>query len=594
MSDSTKEKFVKEDHHSFKPVYDFHFYARLHLCWLLAVIAIFLGQAWWLIPLPGDLLLPPYRTYPATVLKSFFEGLAVILAARSLVVALIKVFTEGIYPHSVIQFHATGGMEAIYSGIRYRSGFRYLIIASLLPIAGLLGNLLQAEFQSSTTVFYHLQDSSNNQMEAVQCQHIAQNQYSLASAAFSKGLITNTLADASSILNNFNQSTFSSFGISLISTDLAPISNISIQTPNQNTIVKRNDCGDDKSGSADVGSTQANNTTVVSSSNVQHGAVSNNSDELTSLSESQLTTSLTNMPSSTLDTVTAHATPTSTASNSSNLTSSTLNYTATVLFIDGEQVTDIRNQIEHFQTFSPITLNNTALNGTNAVNLYILRHSSEKGKEAIVILSSPPEYTYKAGVYVSAQSTNYTCFSGNTSPQCSETSAITSSADNKVVADAVAEAMRSNVGLYGTAGMITDILDENYQNDSKLVDALFTNPLCSDLSTYPITGKSMYPYTRATWSILAILWSALLAIVYGIGAYLIGYTIDVFCHLTQYGNLLPQIINNSTLFVNAQSGEPIEEKMYLNWEKVELFTDKDQSLYDDEHNHGFTVTTEEL
>jgi hypothetical protein len=154
--------------------------------------------------------------------------------------------------------------------------------------------------------------------------------------------------------------------------------------------------------------------------------------------------------------------------------------------------------------------------------------------------------------------------------------------------------MRSNVGLYGTAGMITDILDENYQNDSKLVDALFTNPLCSDLSTYPITGKSMHPYTRATWSILAILWSALLAIVYGIGAYLIGYTIDVFCHLTQYGNLLPQIINNSTLFVNAQSGEPIEEKMYLNWEKVELFTDKDQSLYDDEHNHGFTVTTEEL
>lgn len=627
MSESNKEQSTS----SLTGEYNFRFYVRLHLCWILAIIAIFLGQAWWLIPLPGDSLLPPYRTYPASILKAFFEGLAAILAARSLVVALIKVFTNGIYPDSVIRFQSAGGVEAIYSGIRYRSGFRYIIIASLIPVACLLGNLLQAEFQSSTTIFYHLEESSLG-MNAAQCQHTTESQYSLASTAYSKGMVSNSLSDASSIISGFNQSTatsLSNFGVSLISANFTPVSNISVQAPHQIIFTKRHHepCHDEGNGRAS-GNTADSSSNSSASTNGQ----SNNSSGSTTPLAGQTPTASANVPSSSA----INGTPASASittndgnnsNNNSNLASNSQtqgdsNATAasmtasqqqqqqnntTLIYIDGEPIINLATQLQYLQTLKRIPLSSTGFNGS--ADLYVLRHTSAEHGEAIIIVSNPPDAVKPAGFYITARSTNYTCFSG-TVQQCSEHSAVTSNADNKVVADAVAEAMRSNVGLYGSTGMVSDVLNGHYQNDTKLVDALFTNPLCSDYDTYPVKGNVIYPYTRATWSILAIIWAILLIIIWAIGAYLIGYTIEVFCHLTQYGNLLPQIISNSAIFVDEQRGEVVKQEMFLNWEKVELIAHKESSVEIEvdppqpkeqqhthdhpDHDHGYIVTTEEL
>ncbi|PHZ17374.1 uncharacterized protein RHIMIDRAFT_296677 [Rhizopus microsporus ATCC 52813] len=627
MSESNKEQSTS----SLTGEYNFRFYVRLHLCWILAIIAIFLGQAWWLIPLPGDSLLPPYRTYPASVLKAFFEGLAAILAARSLVVALIKVFTNGIYPDSVIRFQSAGGVEAIYSGIRYRSGFRYIIIASLIPVACLLGNLLQAEFQSSTTIFYHLEESSLS-MNAAQCQHTTESQYNLASTAYSKGMISNSLSDASSIISGFNQSTTTSpsnFGVSLISANFTPVSNISVQAPHQSIFTKRHHepCHDEDDGTAS-GNTADSSSNSTASTNGQ----SNNSSGSITPPAGQTPTVSANVPSSSA----INGTPASASittndgngsSNNSNLASNSQNQrdsnattasmtasqqqqqqsNTTLIYIDGEPIISLATQLQYLQTLKRIPLSSTVFNGS--ADLYVLRHTSAKHGEAIIIVSNPPDAVKPAGFYITARSTNYTCFSG-TVQQCSEHSAVTSNADNKVVADAVAEAMRSNVGLYGSTGMVSDVLNGHYQNDTKLVDALFTNPLCSDYDTYPVKGNVIYPYTRATWSILAIIWAILLIIIWAIGAYLIGYTIEVFCHLTQYGNLLPQIISNSAIFVDEQRGEVVKQEMFLNWEKVELIAHKESSVEIEvdppqaeeqqhthdhpDHDHGYVVTTEEL
>ncbi|KAG0742810.1 hypothetical protein G6F57_010444 [Rhizopus arrhizus] len=621
MSDpAAKEHNAEEEHQSYKPVYEFHFYFRLHLLWALAIISIFLGQAWWLIPLPGDSLLPRYRTYPASILKGVFEGLVPLLVARSLVVALIKVFTNGVYPDSVIKFRSTGGVEAIYSGLRYRSGLRYLAIASLIPIAFLIGNLLQAEFQSSTTVFYHLQDGSSN-MEAAQCQHSTPAQYDLASKAFSSGLISNSLADASSILDNFNQPNIPNFGVSLISSKFTPVSNISVQAPNHNILARRhhnlcdNDGFSNPSGSQ-ISTTQSSSTTALvpmPTDGKQNSKFGSSVPTPTSVEE-QSVNSPTVTPSSQQTTdasPSASSAVTSAAfSDSSNnninstsasgiqqntnnaVTSSWTQHDGsniTTICVDNNPITNFTAQMQYLETLAPITINNTNINGT--ATLYILRYSSVNNGEAIIIISNPPEY-YKAGFYVSAQTTNYTCFSGNATRKCDRNSAVTFDANNKVVADALAEAMRSNAGLYGTAGMISDVLSGHYNNDTKLADALFVNPLCSDLSFYPTTGHILYPYTRATWTILAIIWAILLIIIWAIGAYLIGYTIDVFCHLTQYGNLIPQIITNSTIFIDNEQGTPIRQEMFLNWEEVELLANR--PVVDDDHNHGYTVTTEEL
>ncbi|ORE09900.1 hypothetical protein BCV72DRAFT_200703 [Rhizopus microsporus var. microsporus] len=603
MSESNKEQSTS----SLTGEYNFRFYVRLHLCWILAIIAIFLGQAWWLIPLPGDSLLPPYRTYPASVLKAFFEGLAAILAARSLVVALIKVFTNGIYPDSVIRFQSAGGVEAIYSGIRYRSGFRYIIIASLIPVACLLGNLLQAEFQSSTTIFYHLEESSLS-MNAAQCQHTTESQYNLASTAYSKGMISNSLSDASSIISGFNQSTTTSpsnFGVSLISANFTPVSNISVQAPHQSIFTKRHHepCHDEDDGTAS-GNTADSSSNSTASTNGQ----SNNSSGSITPPAGQTPTVSANVPSSSA----INGTP---ASADSNATTASMTASqqqqqqsnTTLIYIDGEPIISLATQLQYLQTLKRIPLSSTVFNGS--ADLYVLRHTSAKHGEAIIIVSNPPDAVKPAGFYITARSTNYTCFSG-TVQQCSEHSAVTSNADNKVVADAVAEAMRSNVGLYGSTGMVSDVLNGHYQNDTKLVDALFTNPLCSDYDTYPVKGNVIYPYTRATWSILAIIWAILLIIIWAIGAYLIGYTIEVFCHLTQYGNLLPQIISNSAIFVDEQRGEVVKQEMFLNWEKVELIAHKESSVEIEvdppqaeeqqhthdhpDHDHGYVVTTEEL
>ncbi|CAO3702737.1 unnamed protein product [Rhizopus stolonifer] len=611
MSNSAKERDSGEAHESFKPVYEFHLYYRLHLLWLLTVISIFLGQAWWLIPLPGDTLLPPYRTYPASALKGIFEGLAAFLAARSLVVALIKVFTNGIYPDSVIKFRSTGGMEAIFSGLRCRAGFRYLIIASILPVAFLIGNLLQAEFQSSTTVFYSLQTSSSN-IDVAQCQHTTQNQYDTASTAFSKGLVTNSLSDASSILKFFDKSALSNFGVSLLSADFTPVSNISVQAPNQSILVKRHHRPCNNDDDAADGSSSTRNSTTESYGAFATATTKDSSYRInvpTPLSsEGQSTNSPTSITvfQQTTDANAAAfptATPSQGSSNSANSAQSGIqqgaNNTSTavtatqnssnvfVILVDGNPITNLTEQIRYLQTLPSITTDNTSLN--RSIDLYILRYSSPHDREAIIIVSNPPEY-YKAGFYISAKSTNYTCFSRSVL-QCSKDSTTAADANNNVVADALANAMRSNTGLYGTSGLIKDVIHRQYQNDTKLADALFTNPLCSDLSIYPVSGHVMYPYTRATWNILAIVWATLLIIIWAIGAYLIGYTIDVFCQLTQIGTLIPQIISNSTIFVDNEEGRPIKQEMYLNWEEVELFAN-DREVEDP--NTGYTVTEEEL
>ncbi|KAG1470610.1 hypothetical protein G6F56_002579 [Rhizopus delemar] len=611
MSNPAKERDSGEAHESFKPVYEFHLYYRLHLLWLLTVISIFLGQAWWLIPLPGDTPLPHYRTYPASVLKGLFEGLAAFLATRSLVVALIKVFTNGIYPDSVIKFRSTGGVEAIISGLRCRAGFRYLIIASILPVAFLIGNLLQAEFQSSTTVFYPLRTSSSN-MDAAQCQHTTQKQYDVASTAFSKGLITNSLSDASSILDFFDKSALSNFGVSLLSADFTPVSNISVQASNQSVIVKRHHrpCNDDDFDDDSSSSTRNSITEMYGAVTTLATKDSSYSTDVPAplSSEGQSTNSPTSITvfQQTTDANTAAfptATPIQESSNSANSAQSGIqqgtNNTSTaltasqngsntfVILVDGYPITNLTEQMRYLQTLPSITTNNISLN--RSIDLYILRYSSPQDREAIIIVSNPPEY-YKAGFYISAKYTNYTCFSGSVL-QCSKYDTTAADTNNNVVADALANAMRSNTGLYGTSGLIKDVIHGQYQNGTKLADALFTNPLCSDLNVYPIIGHVMYPYTRATWTILAIIWAILLIIIWAIGAYLIGYTIDIFCQLTQIGTLIQQIISNSTIFVDNEEGRPIKQEMYLNWEEVELFAN-DREIEDP--NTGYTVTEEEL
>ncbi|KAI9272026.1 hypothetical protein BY458DRAFT_166971 [Sporodiniella umbellata] len=521
------KKKPAQDQESYKAVYDYYFYLRLHICWLLAVIAIFLGSAWWLVPLPGDSLVPNYRTYPSTILKAFFEGLAVLLAARSLVSALIKAFDKGIYPDSVIKFRTTGGIEAIFSGIRHKSGMRYFLVASLLPVAGLLGNLLQAEFQSSDSVFYYL-GSSVYSIESAQCQHTTNADYSLASSAFSKGLITNSISDASSIIEKFNRTLLPNFSISLTTTRLTPIPSVSLQSTN--TLVKR-------------------------SQFFEYRAL--------------------------------HVDNTESALNSAT-TSLIQPISLATLSVDGEPIMDLENQTRYIQTLDPIKVD---VSGTNeSVPIYIYRHThTSNHKEAIIVVSDPPEH-YRAGFYVSAPAKRYDCYSGNAN-LCSKESDPTSNLDS-IVADALADAMRNNIGLYGV--LTTDVLIGKFEK-SRLADALLVNPLCQDITLSFDQGKFMYPYTRASWTVLAIVWSALLVLVWAIGAYLIGYTIDVFFRLTQSGNFFAQFFSTSTIFVDADGGQAINEKVYLDWKKIELTTAGGRPMaISNDSSGGYTTTTQEL
>ncbi|KAI9252470.1 hypothetical protein BY458DRAFT_523105 [Sporodiniella umbellata] len=569
MSDLTKEYNSEEPQEDEKPAYEFHLYYRLHILWLLTMISLFLGQAWWLIPLPGDTLLPPYRTYPASVLKSFFEGLTLFLAARSLVVALIKVFTKGIYPDSVVKFRSVGGLEAIRSGIRYRAGFRYLIIASVLPVSLIIGNLLQAELQSSITVFYPLHETISD-LDSAQCQHSTPAHYELASQAVSKGLVTHSLADVSSVLENFDKSALSQFGVSLLSSEFTPVSNISFQAPIQSNLVKRHhrpchDYDDNGGKKKNSHSSNTHSPTVLPSSSA-------------SINGTGILVPASNLPAHT--TSDAIATPTAVPQESSriipsgthqdaNMTSTyRAHQNATSILIDGEHLSNFTGQIDYLDTLPPISTNTT--NGT--VSFYIFRHTSADHREAIIVLSDPPKY-HPAGFYLTAKARNYTC-SPQAIPECSERNAVETDANNKVVADALADAMRSNTGLYGNTGLIQDVLQGRFKNDTPLADALFAHPLCSDLDIFPVSAFIARPYTRSTWTILAIIWAVLLIAMWILGAYLIGYTIPVFCHLAQLGHLLPQIISNSVLFVNNDEGRPIEQRMYLDWEQVELLAEE--------------------
>ncbi|KAI8329160.1 hypothetical protein EDC96DRAFT_60505 [Choanephora cucurbitarum] len=136
---------------NYKHVYRINW--RSHLLWTLAVICFILSRLWWLVPLPGSDYLPAYRTYPATFLTTFFQTIACACATRSLTVGLVKCFSKGIRPDSVVRYGETGGFGSIWSAFRHRSGLRYFFLASLVTMAILLGDALEGELQSSVTIY---------------------------------------------------------------------------------------------------------------------------------------------------------------------------------------------------------------------------------------------------------------------------------------------------------------------------------------------------------------------------------------------------------------------------------------------------------
>ncbi|OAD01743.1 hypothetical protein MUCCIDRAFT_156348, partial [Mucor lusitanicus CBS 277.49] len=210
---------------NYKGVY--HIDWKSHLYWTLAIVCFILARLWWLVPLPGDTLLPAYRTYPANFFNTLFLGFACSFATRSITVALLKPFEEGINPDSVVAFGATGGFGAMWSCIRYKSGFRYFLLAFLVTAATLLGNALEGELQSSMSIYYKL--GATTDVNLAECQHMNANDYQAASLAYSSGHISHTLSDASALLKNYAyQPSIKPYAVSLIKTSLQPVQNISL------------------------------------------------------------------------------------------------------------------------------------------------------------------------------------------------------------------------------------------------------------------------------------------------------------------------------------------------------------------------------
>ncbi|GAN08899.1 hypothetical protein MAM1_0230c08418 [Mucor ambiguus] len=557
---------------NYKGVY--HIDWKSHLYWTLAIACFILARLWWLVPLPGDTLLPAYRTYPANFFNTLFLGLACSLATRSITVALVKPFEEGINPDSVVAFGATGGFGAMWSCIRYKSGFRYFLLAFLVTAATLLGNALEGELQSSMSIYYKL--GATTDVSLAECQHMNANDYQAASLAYSSGQISHTISDASALLKNYAyQPSIKPYAVSLIQTSLTPVQNISLGgTATAAT-----------AGSAKLRRRHYRSKTCESAGNTQQQTTIT---EATSASEIA--------PTATTDASIASSIPSDTPAQQqqNNLAAGD----TIVLALDGEQSV-LNTTAAAFYNFDASRIfiskgaNNIAVpyNSTNGSNnntaaseikLNVLRHTTSDDKQVIIIYS-PASDGFAAGVYVSATATNYTCQSQLCNPVGD------TAASNKVVADALAEAIKDGTGLYGAQGLVGNILNhDNLKDKGLLADALYTNPNCPQAVEIPTVGNMLYPYSAAKWNLLSMLWVLGYIIIWLIGAYLIGYSEETWSQLARTGRMVPQIISNSAnLFANGISGKTVNQEAFLDPATGKMTFAK-------EHNHGYSVTTAEL
>lgn len=553
----------------------YHIDWKSHLYWALSIICFILARLWWLVPLPGNTLLPAYRTYPANFFNTLFLGFACSFATRSITVALVKPFEEGINPDSVVSFGATGGFGAMWSCIKYKSGFRYFLLAFLVTAATLLGNALEGELQSSMSVYYKL--GATTDVNLAECQHMNTNDYQAASSAYSSGQISHTISDASALLKNYAyQPSIKPYAVSLIKTSITPVQNIRLGgTTTAATAAK-------------LRRRHYRSKTCEDEDNMQQTAVSSTSSILPTTTENASIAS--SIPSL------------SPAQQQQEQEQNTLASDVIMLSLDGEQSL-LNTTTSNFYNFNSSkisiskgtnnlalpfnsTSNNTGIgsnnNTTAEIKLNVLRHTTSDDKQVIIIYS-PSSDGYTAGIYVSAIASNYTCQSQLCSPVGDN------AANNKVVADALANAIENGVGLYGSQGLVSDILNhESLSDKGVLADALYTNPNCPQSVEIPTLGNSLYPYSAARWNLLSMLWVLGYIIIWLIGAYLIGFSEETWSQLARTGRMIPQIISNSSnLFADGISGKTVIQEAYL-----EPSTGK--MTFAKEHNHGYTVTTEEV
>lgn len=576
---------------------DYHIHWKLHFFWTMAVICFVMAKLWWLVPLPGYDVLPAFRTYPANFLDTIFLTFACALATRSIVIGLLKSLKNGIHPDSIVVFGSTGGFAAMLSCIKHRSGVRYFLVAMLVTACTFLGNALSGELQSTVRIYYKIGGVTS--LNTAECQHASSKDYMLASSAYASGLITNTISDATSLLDTLNASQpMKSFTISIIKTSLAPIQNITFLPPQGNTNIFRRHHPRPKTTTTETAAQEQQTpiSTLISSSIFPTTTIPvfNNIDAENETNALISTSTPENIISA--STVTA-TTTTATTTTSTILPPSSL---STDLVEAGMNINKIgsANSAEHlfipssatgeFNQSSPLAIfRNNTMSIASQIILNAFRYTTPDQQELIIMYSSLNEIT--AGVYVNAMSMNHTCQSRGNNVICDE--GIPYTANNKVVADALLSAIRSGDGLYGTnsgTGLAMDIVNgvNSTGEKSKLADSLFANPLCSNPELIPSEGNILIPYSAARLSNLAIIWLILFLILWIIGVFLIGYTEHTWTQLATTGNLLPQIISKSpNMFENNDVGaRTIDQEMFLDQETGQMTLDR-------VYRHGYSITT---
>jgi hypothetical protein len=573
---------------------------KLHSIWVLAIVCFILARLWWLVPLPGADPLPAYRTYPANFLNTLFLTLGCALATRSLTVALVKSFEKGVAADSVLAYGETGGVGAMWSCIRKRSGFRYFCAASLVTAAIMLGNLLEGELQSSLTV--HYKKGMATDMNLAECRHTNVSDFEAASLAYQQDHITHTLSDTERLLNKSHQ--YDYFGVSVIQTTLTPIEDITMNNADaeaNNGLIKRH----------------WHRTTTTTICTEVH----------TTATTAATTTTTTSTTSSTLvaipgDDSIASIVPTHTPGqqqqqqqqqdqqkNRNNMM---------ILSLYGEQIL-INNTATSEAGGSNLTSSNlivyksTGSDGilkalpyqnqhqqlSNAtVQLSAIRHTTPDGKEAILVYpATAADASLAAGVFISAVATNYTC---QPLTGCVATSAEPVAVNNKVVADALLAAMQSGTGLYGTSSFDALTLaivnqDPRLGSQGALADALFNNPNCPESELLPSQGFALLPYTAAHWTILSIIWIALFAILWAIGAYLIGKSVVTWGQLTRTGRMISLTIHNSPQTLFTENGKLANDRrVYLKLEKASFGYHVVEDLSDPNEQSSYRYETSRI
>lgn len=603
---------------------DYHIHWRLHFFWTLAVVCFIFAKLWWLVPLPGYEVLPAFRTYPANFLDTIFLTFACALATRSIVIGLLKSFRDGIHPDSIVAFGSTGGFAAMWSCIRHRSGVRYFLIAILVTACTLLGNALEGELQSTVRIYYRIGGVTS--LNTAECQHVSSKDYMLASSAYASGLITNTISDATSLLNTLNASQpMKSFTISIIKTSLAPIQNITFLPPQSNTNILRRHYPRPKKTTTEsavqeqqtesisglytalitLSTTSSPSSTIPVFNNIDTNNIeantndkNMNSDIDASISSSTtastfgntITASTTTNPiaaSTTTNTIAASTNAANRITATANMQNLFIPSSATGGFNQSSPLAIIRNNNNN-RTALPYEMGQVYGASEIPMKLNIFRYTTPDNQEAVIMYSSQTN-EYNAGVYVNVISINHTCQSRGDNVICDE--GISYTADKKIVADALVAAVRSGDGLYGTnsgTGLTMDIVNgiNSTGKNSKLVDSLFANPLCNNPDLIPSEGNILIPYSAARLSNLAIIWLILFIILWIIGVYLIGYTEHTWTQLASTGNMLPQIISKSpNMFESNELGaSTIQQEMFLDPETGQMTLER-------VYRHGYSITT---